>query len=152
MTRSFGLNATSALEALRAAVNKFRDDDLNEDLARECACKAWRLCDHVSQALGSNSPFASLRGLQDHTKRACPELAYLQDICIESKHAGITRNTPRIKGARHHGGAFSRGFSKGFDTSRLEIELLDGRTVFFDDVVSRAVDFWSNFFKRHGIP
>ena len=60
MTRSFSLDATSALEALRTTVKRFRDDDLNVDLARDCAYKAWHLCDHVSKALGPNSPFASL--------------------------------------------------------------------------------------------
>ena len=34
MTRSFGLDAPSALEAL-TNVERFRDDDLNEDLARD---------------------------------------------------------------------------------------------------------------------
>ena len=42
MTRSFGLEAPSALEAFKNAVEKFKDDDLNRDLARECAIKAWQ--------------------------------------------------------------------------------------------------------------
>ncbi len=132
-------------------MKRFEDNDLNEDLARECACKAWHLCDQVFNVLGSNSPFPSLRNLQNHTKETCPELAYLQDICTESKHAEITRHPPRIKEARHHRGDFSREFSEEFDVSRLEIELLDGRTHSFRDVVSRAVDFWYDFFKNHGI-
>ena len=151
MTRSFGLTATAAREALRTAVKRFGGDDLNEDLARECACKAWHLCDHAYQALGSNSPFASLDKLQAHARHACPELAYLQDICTESKHVVITKYKPSIKEARHHRGAFSRDFSDDFDTSRLEIELLDGRTISFHDAIRRAADFWSNFFKKHGI-
>ena len=151
MTRSFGLDAPSALEAFKTAAEKFKNDDLNENLARDCACKAWHLCDHVSTALGSNSPFASLRRLQDHVRGTCPELAYLQDICIESKHAVITKYEPRIKKARHHGGAFSRGFSSGFNISRLEIELPSGQKVFFRDVVGRAMEFWAKFFDDNGI-
>ena len=153
MTRSFGLDAPSALEALKSSMERFKDDDLNEDLARECACKAWHLCDHVSKALDPNSPFATLKKLQEHARGVCPELAYLRDICIESKHGEITRNMAhiKVKDTRHHKGAFSRGFSRDFDTSRLEIELLDGQTVFFLDVVDRAVGFWSDFFEDHGI-
>ena len=134
-------------------MKRLGDDDLNEDLARDCACKAWHLCDHVSQVLGSNSEFASLRGLQAHARHACPELAYLQDICTESKHAVITTYPPSTKEARRHDGDFCREdfSSEDFDTSRLEIELLDGRTVPFDIVIHRAVDFWSNFFKDHGL-
>ena len=151
MTRSFGLDAPSALKALGTAVERFKGDDLNVDLARDCAGKAWHLCDHVFKALGSNSEFAGLRELQEHVREACPELAYLQDICIESKHAEIARYRPRIDEARVHVGAFSRGFSNDFDTSRLEIVLSGGRKVLFNDVVDRAVEFWSTFLEAHGI-
>ena len=90
----------SALEALKNAAEKFKDDELNEDLARDCACKAWHLCDHVYQALGSNPKFSSVRKLQENVKDTCRELAYLQDICIESKHGKFTHHTPRIDGAK----------------------------------------------------
>ena len=53
--------------------------------------------------------------------------------------------------ARFKGGAFSRGFSRGFDISRLEIELLDGQRIMFNDVVDRAVGFWSKFFDDNGL-
>ena len=33
MTRSFGLDAASALKALKTASERFQNDDLNEDLA-----------------------------------------------------------------------------------------------------------------------
>ena len=151
MTRSFGLDAASALKALQTASERFRNDDLNEDLARDCAIKAWQLCDHVFNALGSTSRFATLGGLQDHVKHTCPELAYLQDICTASKHGEISRYTPRITEARFQGGAFSRDFSRDFDISRLEIELPGGQTIFFNDVADRAVDFWSKFFDDNGI-
>ena len=77
MTRSFGLDAASALKALKTASERFQNDDLNEDLARDCAIKAWQLCDHVFNALGSTPRFATLGGLQNHVKHTCPELAYL---------------------------------------------------------------------------
>ena len=86
MTRSFGLDAASALEVLKAASERFTNDDLNEDLARDCAIKAWQLCDDVYNVLGSTSRFETLRGLQDHVKDTCPDLSYLQDICTASKH------------------------------------------------------------------
>ena len=151
MTRSFGLDAPSALEALKDTVDRFRYDDLNEDMARECAIKAWQLCDHVFIALGEGKPFPDLRALQDHVRCNCSELAYLQDICNESKHGPISRYTPRIVEARSHGGAFSRSFSSDFDISCLEIELPGGCTIWFIDVVDRAVVFWSQFFEDHGI-
>ena len=151
MTRSFGLDAASALEALKTASEKLKNDDLNKDLARDCAIKAWHLCDHVFNALGSTSRFATLGGFQDHVRHTCPELAYLHDICTESKHGEISRYRSRITKARFKGGAFSHAFSRGFDISRLEIELPDGQTVFFNDVLDRAMDFWWTFFDDNRI-
>ena len=95
----------------------------------------------------------TLRELQENARDVCPELAYLQDICIESKHGEIKTYVAhiKVKEARHHRGAFSNAFSRALDISRLEIELLDGQTVFFIDVVDRAVGFWLDFFEDHGI-
>ena len=153
MTRSFGLDAAAALVAFKTTVRRFKNDALNGDLARHCAYKAWHLCDHVFEELSSNSPFTGKADIQDHVRYNCPELAYLQDICIESKHGKISRYVPHIDETRHHAGDFSRDDfdSRDFDVSRLEIKLPDGQTVLFDDTVDRAVDFWSKFFDDHGI-
>ena len=80
----------TALGALQASAARLRNDDLNEDLARDCACKAWQRCDHAFRALKGIS-FGDLGRLQDHVRGRCAELAYLQDICIESKHGRISR-------------------------------------------------------------
>ena len=152
MTHSFGLDAPSALEAFKNAVERFKDDELNADLARDCACKAWHLCDHVSRALGSNSPFASLRSLRDHVIRNCPELSYLKDICNASKHGD--RTTPKThieKAYLHRGGFKNKAFSRDFNISRLEVELPSGQKVFFNDVVDCVVNFWPKFFDDNGI-
>ncbi len=153
MARSFGLEATSALEAFKSAVQRLGVDVLNEDLARDCAIKAWQLCDHVFIALGPGSQFARLTDFQNHVRGSCPELGYLQDICTEAKHGKISKYSPRIDEARHRPGDFSPDdfSSEDFDTSRLEIELPGGQTVLFADVVDRAVAFWSQFFFTHKI-
>ena len=153
MSRSFDLDAPTALQALKIAVEKLKGDLLNEDLARECAIKAWQLCDHVCIALGPESQFPTLHGLQNQVRASCPELGYLQDICTEVKHGRISKYPPRIIEARHRPGDFSPDdfSSEDFDTSRLEIELPDGRTVLFSDAVDRAVVFWTQFFVDQGI-
>ena len=66
MTRSFGLDAAPALEAFKTTVRRFKNDALNGDLARDYAYKAWHLCDHVFEALSSNSPFTGKADLQVH--------------------------------------------------------------------------------------
>ena len=153
MSRSFGLDAPIALRAFKGAVERFKADLLNEDQARDCAVKAWQLCDHVFNALGPGSRFAKLPDLQKHVRASCPELGYLQDVCTETKHGRITRYTPRIVRARHRPGDFDPNdfSSEDFDTADLEIELPGGRTVLFGDAVDRALAFWSRFFEDHGL-
>ena len=153
MTLSFGLTASSALQELRTRAGAFRRYVLNDALARDCAEKAWHLCDHFFHEAGSNSTFPDLGSLQDHVRQACPELGYLQDICIASKHAKITRYPPSITEARKLDGDFCReDFDKNdFNVPRLEITVADGPQLLFDDVLERAVAFWTQFFRNHGI-
>ena len=153
MTRSFGLDAHSALQAFAAAVKRLKYDALNEDLARDCAIKAWHLGDHVFKVLSSSAQFKDLGALQNHVREACPELAYLQEICIESKHAELRKYEPRTDTAKFRGGDFSHlDFDPhDFDTDRLEINLTGGRTMLFSDAVDRALCFWSTFFDDNGI-
>ena len=151
VTRSFDLDARSALGALAAAVDRLQQDDTNQDLARDCACKAWHLCDHAYRALGPGSTFGKLSELQKHVRRECPELGYLQDICIESKHGEITRYAPQVEEARLHQGAFSSAFSRAFDISFLEVRPRDGVSLHFSDIASRAVGYWGAFFEDHEI-
>ena len=151
MTLSFGLDVLSAFEDLERALDKLKHDDLNKDLARECACKAWHLSDHVFNELGAAAGFKDLLKFQEHIRSDCRELAYLQDICIASKHGKITRYSPRIIEACEHEGDFCpRDFSRDFDISHLQLKLHDGETLFFIDVADRAVAFWSLFLAEHG--
>ena len=151
MSRSFGLDAPMALRAFRGAAERFKADLLNEDLARDCAIKAWQLCDHVFNGFGPASRFAKLSDLQEHVRALCPELGNLQDVCTETKHGRITRYTPRIVRARHRPGDFDPNdfSSEDFDTADLEIELPSGRTVLFSEAVDCALVFWSQFFEDH---
>ena len=107
MTRSFGLDALSGLEALRKAAKRFKEDDLDADLARDCAGKAWHLCDHVLKVLSPDFTLQDLKEFQRQIRAACPDLGFLQDICVESKHAQITKYPPSIDEARVHTGDFS---------------------------------------------
>ena len=151
MTRSFRLNARSALQILQADTEKFKKDELNSVLARTCAITAWHLCDHVFKELRPNHKFKNLKCLQRHVRCVCPELAYLRDICNESKHAEAVY--PSIDEAKFQDGDFCHlDFDPhDFDVPRLEIKLPDGRTVLFGDILDRAVTFWTKFFDDNGI-
>ena len=153
MTLTFDLDARARLAALESAVERFRADYLNEDLAGDCALKAWHLCDHVFQALKASLPFAELKDFQNHVKDACPELAHLQVLCYAHKHGDFLRNTGEIEDTYDHLGDFDPNdfCPADFDTPRLEIVLTDGKRVSFNDVLDPAVAFWSQFFDDHEI-
>lgn len=153
MTLSFGLTASSALQELSANADIFKRDELNEALARECAQKAWHLCEHFFNEAGPASGFKELSSLRRHVLKVCPNLIYLRDICIASKHGKITRHTPTIGEARYRGGSFCReDFDPhDFDVPRLEITLPDGKKLLFDDVLESVVVFWTKFFSANGI-
>ena len=149
MSRSFGLDAETALQELREEFDLFRKDSLDRKLARECATKAWHLCDHVFDGHGAILPFNGLDEFQEHVRNACPELAHLQVVCNASKHGDNLRRTGRVRRANRRGGAVSQAFSRAFDISRLEIELNDGTTIDFEDAMEAAVAYWVGFFSRH---
>ena len=153
MTLTFGQDAPSRLAALKNAAERFGGDYLNKDLAGDCAIKAWHLSDHVFQALGSTLPFAKVESFQSHVKAACPDLAHLQVICNADKHGDVLRHTGEIAGTGEHLGDFDRNdFNpRDFDTDCLKIVLTSGREVSFDKVLDSALQFWSQFFRDHGI-
>ena len=153
MSLSFGLTASSALQELRDAASAFLHDELNETLARECAQRAWHLCDHFFYESGATSGFPKLGSLQDHVRHACPELEYLQEICIASKHGTITRFVPSVVDTNKLDGDFCReDFDPhDFNVPRLEITLSGGQKLLFDDVLDCAVSFWTQFFRKHGL-
>ena len=153
MSLSFGLTASSALQELRDAVSTFRQDELNETLARECALKAWHLCDHFFDECGTKSSFANLKSLKRHVKQACPELGYLQAICNASKHGRNTKPSQGVTDTNKLDGDFCReDFDPhDFNVPRLEITLSDGQKLLFDDVLYCAMSFWVRFFRNHGL-
>ena len=157
MTRSFGLDAPSALQALTDDARKLTDgelaDDLNVVLARDCAIKAWHLCEHAFQVESVTDRFPTLRSLQDHVKEHCPDLAYLQEVCNETKHGWIRKPDPCVADTWPHPGDFSaRDWDPGdFDTPELRVELVDGHVLSYRAVLQRVVVFWQDFFRQYGI-
>ena len=97
--------------------------------------------------------FAKPDDFKKYVTEACPELGLLRVICNAQKHTDfLESSTGEVLTARYHQGDFSEEFSRcDFDTDRLEIKLTDGRVELFDDVIDRALAFWSQFFEDHVI-
>ena len=122
MSISFSLTASSALQELRDAASAFRHDELNEILARDCAQKAWHLCDHFFHESGATSGFPRLGSLQDHVRNVYPALKYLQEICIASKHGTITSFKPSVMDTYKLDGDFCR---EDFDPHEFNVPRLE---------------------------
>ncbi|GAB5403100.1 MAG: hypothetical protein Aurels2KO_13310 [Aureliella sp.] len=89
----------------------------------------------------------SKNDFRDYCLRACPELETMQCICEGSKHLGTSGKN--VESSDLKGGAFSSGFSKGFDISCLKLTMADGTTSYFDVELETVVEFWDKFFKTH---
>ena len=62
---------------------------------------------------------------------------------------GLIHEGEGVAATRDHRGAFSSGFDKGFDISRLEVQRTDGSTVFFDVELDTVTRFWEDFFEKY---
>jgi len=146
-TRNFGLDSTTLLQSLEEGWEQLNTDPLNKQIARQCAINAWHMCDQLQVQTDKKQQFRNLRELQDHVKTVCPELAYMQDICIESKHAQITRHPPSILSAELYKGDFCPlDFDrKDWNVSRLKITTSDNNEVDFLDALGCVIQFWRTY-------
>ena len=112
-----------------------------------CAMFAWHLVDWVyNEYPALASGHASKTSFQQFVKSQCPSMDYMQDVANGTKHRAITKYVPIVKKAVLHHGAFSNAFSKGFDVSCLKLTLDGGKVVYFDEEVTKAREFWKNYF------
>jgi len=68
----------------------------------------------------------------------------LHDIANTCKHKKLDRSKAHILKTKKSAGAFSSGFSKCFDVSRLEVYLLDNCKIDVDDLIQIAINYWES--------
>lgn len=154
MPLTFGMDDSRAhLGHFRRKVSVFTADDLNGELALECANAGWSVCDWVLKELGTATGFEKLSDFQEDVRANCTELAYLQDLAVSYKHKTITMYEPRLSAAIRHSGDFSpEDFSReDFGVSGLKLETNGGSTAWMDDVLHAALAYWDGYFSRHGL-
>ena len=136
MTLVCGINdSRDYLEHFRRKVAAFEVDDLNKELALECANAGWSLCDWIFKEIGTATGFPRFVDFQEHVRATCPELAYLQDLAISYKHNTITKYAPKLRVAKRHNGSFSSAFSRNFDVSGLNLEVNDGTVIWMENAL-----------------
>ena len=150
MTKSFDLDAPTALAALERCFVRHKQDETESDIAREFAVRAWHLCEHAHRSLSPKAGFAKLQEFQRRVRSECPELAWLRDICTETKHGTITRYAPMIESARLHRGEYDhRDYDpRDYNTDRLVVTLANGDEVVFGEVAERALCYWRDRLRR----
>ena len=150
MSYSFDIKSSQDLYLeFKTRTEDYRKDKMSSGNAVICAILSWHIIEWIYQEYDSTlTKFSTKRKFQDYVKRECPSLSYMQDIANGSKHRGITMYTPAVKETKSHKGAFSSGFSNGFDVSTLRIELENQVFVYFDDELDKADYFLAIFFRN----
>ncbi len=122
-------------------------DPLNVQKAETFARSAHILAEWVANESAAFG-YLSLGDCREAIYKRCPDLKAIRDFSNMAKHAGKLEEgrTPYFTAAKLHGGAFSQGFSRGFDISRLVLVMPDGTELDYQDVVARAGRFWEEFF------
>lgn len=149
MDYSFSINTFEEYwKSTIRTVEQYLADELNEELAINCANKLWHLCDWYFKENENDLNLKQLSDFQGLCGSENCNLRIMRDICNGCKHASIgrTRN-PMIRKTSKHCGSFSSDFSRGYDVSVLEIELTDGAKVYFDDIVKDVFNYWSDKIK-----
>ena len=130
-------------KSTQSVVQQYLSDDLNVELAINCANKLWHMCDWYYKEYESSLNFNQLSDFQGICGKESPELKILRDVCNGSKHGTIEKtHNPMIRRAKKHTGSFSSAFSRAFDVDVLEVELTDGSFVQFDQVVKSVYAYW----------
>ena len=147
---SFDIKTTS--DFFKKLLEDYKDfcaDKTSSRTALNCAMTAWHLTDWTYNEFNQklSSQFGTLSLFQQYIKQQCPSLQIMHDITNGTKHYLLTRHRPIIKKTKLHKGAFSSGFSRGFDISTLYIELDDGTKIYFEDEIEKTITFWTQYLK-----
>lgn len=70
----------------------------------------------------------------------------MQDITNGTKHSKLTRHVPAIKDTSLQKGAFSSGFSRGFNILILALEKEDRSIKYLEDEIAKVVSFWQEYY------
>jgi len=129
-------------------ISDFRNDPTSSRLAINCAMTSWHLGEWIFNDLEDllNADFANVKAyLIDLRTVQCPSLEIMRVITNGSKHCKISSPSSKIVNTAKHDGLFSSAFSRQFDVTYLYIELEDGTTIHFEDILSEVFAFWNDY-------
>jgi hypothetical protein len=125
-------------------------DKTSSRVALNLAMTGWHLTEWIYNEFNPilRPRFQTLGIFQNNIKQQCQSLQIMHDLANGTKHYLLTRHTTVIKESNLHRGAFSNAFSRAFDISTLRISLKDGTVLYFEDEITKVIDFWREYFNR----
>jgi hypothetical protein len=77
------------------------------------------------------------------------EMGIVRDVCDGSKHLTLTNPPDQVSDSTMRYGAFDKSFDRSFDIGGLTLTLHDGKTVYFDNVADKVMEFWNSHFNSN---
>ena len=150
----FGFEIKTTLDFYKKLLedyNEFCNDKTSSRVALNCVMTAWHLTEwSYNEFFHQLFPhFSTLASYQKEIKKECPSLQIMHDLANGTKHYRLTRHIPIIKETILHKGIFSSDFSRDFDVSTLDIELKDGKRIYFEDELSTTINFWNKYLQTN---
>ncbi len=143
MSYSFEIKSSEdLLNELCQRFDDYNNDKLSSGKAVICSIFCWHLVEWIYNEHNDQlTDFKNKNDFINHVKTACKSLNYIQDVANGSKHRGISRYKPKVRSTEKKIGAFSSGFSVGFDTSCLRMEIVGGQFIHFHEELDKAISF-----------
>jgi len=147
---TFDIKTTSDFfKKLTEDYNEFLANKTSSRVALNCAMTAWHLTDWAYNEYNNqlSAQFVKLDMYQQDIKNRCPSMQIMHDLSNGTKHYLLTRHRPIVKRTTLHRGSFNSDFNRDFDISSLDIALIDGTKIYFEDEIQKVVDFWAQYLK-----
>lgn len=135
-------NSNDRLILLQADFERLKQSPLDISIAEKACSDAWHISDWIYSEMKELNKDLTRDQFRMDLYNECPEMKIFNDLANTFKHKTLTNPKVQIKETRKHGGAFSSGFSKAFNVSRLEVHFEDGSKVDIDDLLQIAIEYW----------
>lgn len=126
---------------------EFERNKTSSRIALNCAMTAWHLTDWIYNEYGNQLKvnFKSIHEFRNDLKVKCSSLQVMQDLTNGTKHHTITMYISKVKDTNLHKGDYSSDYSRDFNISTLDIKLIDGTSVYFEDEIENVMNFWRGY-------
>ncbi|NPD47111.1 hypothetical protein [Lentimicrobium sp. S6] len=118
-------------------LKEYQADDLNSRKALHCAFTAWHILEwiyHENKKKTLNS-YKNEREYQNHIINKIPKFKLIKILVNGTKHHTLNYKTD-LKDTNLIQGDFSNDYSNDYDISRLQLDMKDGTTYDFQELIT----------------